>query len=81
MVNNFLSREELGTKPKFRTWERESSQESASSLSAVGRPEIGDFIPDRGSPKNKLEFFQIGNVISSTASTVQCHTMPIHFAR
>ena len=33
------------------------------------------------SQKNKLEFFQTGNFISSTASTVQCHTMPIHFAR
>ena len=33
------------------------------------------------SQKNKLEFYQIGNFISSTASTVQCHTMPIHLAR
>ena len=37
--------------------------------------------PEARSQKNKLEFFQIGNFISSTASTVQCHTMPIHFAR
>ena len=31
--------------------------------------------------KTNLNFFQIGNFISSTASTVQCHTMTIHFAR
>ena len=74
VVNSFRNREGLGTKPKLRTWVRDSSQESASSLSAVGCPEIGHFI-------TKLEFFQIGNFISLTASTCQCHTMPIHFAR
>ena len=31
--------------------------------------------------KTNLNFFQIGNFISSAASTVQCHTMTIHFAR
>ena len=38
-------------------------------------------LPGARSQKNELEFFQIGNFISSTASTVQSHTMPIHFAR
>ena len=37
VVNSFRNRERLGTKPKLRTWERESSQESTGSLSAVGR--------------------------------------------
>ena len=75
VVNNFRNLEGLGTKQKLRTWEQESSQESASSLSAVGRREIGHF--DRGSRRqnNKLDF------ISSTTSTVQCHEMPVHFAR
>ena len=47
VVNSFRNREGLGIKSKLRTWERESSQESASSLSAVGRSEIGHFITDR----------------------------------
>ena len=81
VVNSFRNHESLGTKPKLRTWVRDLSQESVSSLSAVGRLEIGHFITDRGRPINKLEFFRMGNFISSTASTVQCHTMPIHFTR
>ena len=47
VVNSFRNREGLGTKPKLRTWVGDSSQESASSLSAVGRPEMGHFITDQ----------------------------------
>ena len=49
VVNSFQNHEGLGTKLNLRTWVRDSSQESASSLSAVGCPESGHFISDRGS--------------------------------
>ena len=83
VLKGFRDRERLGTKLRLRAWASESSPESAGTLSAVGRrEEIGHFIYGSvGSQRGQEAWiYQIGNLISLTASAVQCHIMAIHFA-